>query len=136
MSARASTRSPRICSGATKPSVPTQPPGGAHERAQVAALDVAHRDVQGALVLARVVDRDDVRVVDRRRQARLADEALTESRVLGELRGDELEGDRTVEVELDGPVDDAHAAATGDAGDAVAGEDVACSEVAHDLLLY
>jgi hypothetical protein len=37
---------------------------GAHERAQVRALDVAHGDVQGAVVLARVVDRDDVGVVD------------------------------------------------------------------------
>src|SRR4029077_14074648 len=104
--------------------------------AQVAALDVAHRDVQGALLLARVVDRDDVRVVDRRREARLAHEALAERLILGELWRDELERDRAVEVELHGPIDHAHAAPPGDAGDAMTGEDVAWMQVWHGLLLY
>ena len=43
-------------------------PRARSERAQVGALDVAHRDVELALVLARVVDRDHVRVVDRGRE--------------------------------------------------------------------
>ncbi len=55
----------------------------------------------------------------------LADEAVAEDRVLGERRGDELERDRAVQVQLGGPVDDAHAAATGDCVDAMAGERLA-----------
>ena len=40
----------------------------AHQRAQVPALDVTHRDVRDPVLLARVVDGDDVRMVDRRRE--------------------------------------------------------------------
>src|SRR3712207_8358380 len=49
-----------------------------HDGAEVAALHVAHRDVQQAVVLARVVDGDDVRMVDRGGRARLAHEAIAE----------------------------------------------------------
>ena len=51
---------------------------------QVAALDVAHGDVQQLAALARLVDRDDVRMVDRGRQLRLAQEAVAEGHVLGQ----------------------------------------------------
>ncbi len=105
---------------------------GAHERAQVRALDVAHGDVQGPVVaLARVVDRDDVGVVDRGGGARLAYEALAEVGVLGQLRGDELQRDGAVEVELERPVDHAHAAAARDPQDAVAGELVSLVQGGH-----
>ena len=50
------------------------------------ALDVAHRQVQPAVGLAGVVDRDDVRVLERRCELGLAQEALAEALVQGELR--------------------------------------------------
>ena len=74
-------------------------------------------------------------MVDRRGQPRLAHEALAERRVLGELRRDQLERDRPVEVELHGAVDDAHAAAAGDPDDAMSGEDVALLQMRHDIPL-
>ena len=68
-------RSPRI-----------QRPAGAHERAQIRAVDVAHDDEQDALALPGVVDGDDVLVLDRGRRLRLGDEARAEVRALGERR--------------------------------------------------
>jgi hypothetical protein len=44
---------------------------------------------------------------------------------------DDLQRDRAVQVDLDRPIDDAHAAAAGHALDAVAGEDVAWIELGH-----
>ena len=76
---------------------------------QVGALDQLHREVEQAVVVAGVVDRDDVRVPQCGGRARFADEALAELVVLRELRGEHLEGGRTVqpwmivEVRTDGP---------------------------------
>ena len=83
------------------------------------------------VALARVVDRDDVGVVDRGRRPRLAHEAVAEVGVLGQLRRDQLQRDGAVEVELEGPVDDAHAAAAGDRQDPVAGELVSLVQGGH-----
>ena len=77
--------------------------------------------------------RHDVRVVDQRRQPRLALEALAEGRVGGAVGGDQLERDRAPEFELDGPVDDAHAAAPRDRFDAEITEDVTRSERCHAI---
>ena len=63
-------------------------------------------------------------------------EALAEADVLGEVRGDELERDGAIEIELDSAIDHAHAAAAGDADDAMTGEDVTLLQVGHDLSLY
>src|SRR5262249_24571815 len=77
---------------------------------QRAALDVLHREVGQAAVLAKVVDAHDVRVVEPGDRLGLAAEA-------GQLLGgrlpaapDRLEGNDAVETDLAGPVDDAHAA--------------------------
>ena len=78
---------------------------------QVAALDHAHRDVQLPVDLARVVDRDDVRMLERGRHPRLGEEALAERDVVGELRREQLQCDVTVEREVVSAVDDAHPAA-------------------------
>ena len=48
------------------------------ERPQARAVDVAHREVEDAFDLARVVDRDHVRVVERGGELRLAEEAGAE----------------------------------------------------------
>ena len=54
--------------------------------------DVAHRDVDEAVGVAGVVDRDDVRVVDRGDRLRLADEALTELVAADEVRAEGSSG--------------------------------------------
>ena len=103
----------------------------AHERVQVGPVDVAHDEVQPAVLLARAVDGHDVRVVDRGRHPHLADEALGVRAVGDALRRDDLQRDAAVERELRRPVDDAHAAATGDRLDAAAGEALTGAQVVH-----
>jgi hypothetical protein len=90
--------------------------------AQVAALDEAVREVELARRLARGVHGEDAGMVDRGGEPRLAQEALPERRVPGELRSDQLQRDRPVEGELGGAEHDAHPAPTEDAVDPVAGE--------------
>ena len=94
----------------------------ADQRLQIGPLDVSHRDVQQTVVLARVVDRDDVRVVDRGRQPRLSDEPLAEGVVLGEVGAQHLERHLVPEPHVVGPVDHAHAAPPEHALDPVGGE--------------
>ena len=72
------------------------------------ALDQAHRDVEPAALLAGVVDRDHVRVLDRRGEARLAPEALAEPRVRRERRRDHLQRALGGRARCAGAVDDAH----------------------------
>ncbi len=80
----------------------------ADERAEVGPLDVAHGDEQLAVGLAGLVDGDDVRVFERCRGLRLADEPLTEAGILGELGGQDLEGDPPFQPVVQGQIDDAH----------------------------
>ena len=54
---------------------------------QVDSGDVAHRDVQETVGFARVVYGNDARMLDQRREARLAQEALAEALVPGKLGG-------------------------------------------------
>ena len=89
---------------------------------ELGAVDEAHRDVQLAGDLAGVVDGDDVRVVDRGGQPRLAQEALAEALVLGELGGEDLQRHRPLECEVVGAVDDAHPAAADQRFQPVAGK--------------
>ncbi len=83
----------------------------ADQPAQIRILDLTHGDEQEAVGLACVVDRDDVGVVDARRDPRLAQEALAEAVVLAELDGEDLQRHRPVEADVLGEVDDRHAAA-------------------------
>ncbi len=57
----------------------------AQDRGQVRAGDVLHRDVEQAVDLAGVVDRDDVRMRERRGDPGLAQEALAEVGVVGQI---------------------------------------------------
>ena len=86
------------------------------------ALDVAHGDVEDAVLVARVVDRDDVRVVERRGGPRLAHEPLAEALVVCELLGQELQRDLVPEAGVLGAIDDAHPAAAEQRLDPVPGE--------------
>ncbi len=92
------------------------------ERSEIGAVDEAGREVDLAVDLAGGVDGDDARVVDRGREPRLAQEALPERRVAGELRRNQLQCDGPVESELGRSVHHAHPAAAEHALDPVAGE--------------
>ncbi len=61
-------------------------------------------------MLADVVDRADVRMIQRRGRARLALEALDGDRVCQQPRREELDGDLPAEPRVFGAVDDTHAA--------------------------
>src|SRR5207248_9049873 len=88
----------------------------------VGALYQAHGDVELPGDLARVVDRDDRRVVERRREPRLAQEPLAEANILRELWREELQRHVAVEGEVAGAIDDAHPAAAEQRLDPIAGE--------------
>jgi hypothetical protein len=81
-----------------------------------------HRDVQDALGLVRVVDRNDVRMVDRRRELRFAEEPIVAPLALGEVGREDLERHLASQPDVFGQVDDAHAASADHALDSVAGE--------------
>jgi len=68
-----------------------------------------HEEVDTALV-ADVVERADVRVIERRDRARLAVEALAQLRICGEGLGQHLDGDRPIEPRIARPIDLAHPA--------------------------
>jgi len=68
------------------------------QRLQVAPVHEAHGEIELTLELARIVDGDHVRVVERRRESRLAQKARPELLVLGELARDQLERHRAVEA--------------------------------------
>ncbi len=90
--------------------------------AEIGAVHEAVRDVQLSFRLARRVDGQDPPMVDRRREPRLAEKALSEGRVAGQLGSYQLQGDRPVERELRRSIDDSHAASSDDLFDPVAGE--------------
>ena len=81
-------------------------------RAQVRAIDVTHREVQACIRLARVVDRDDVGMIEARSEPRLAEKALAKLGVVDVTRREDLEGDVPVEASVVRPVHLAHAAAS------------------------
>jgi hypothetical protein len=91
--------------------------------------DVAHDDVEATLVLVGGVDRDDMRLVERCRDARLGLEACSESRVGGYLRAEDLERDMSAEPLVARQVHDAHAAAADDRLDRVALEAIADAQI-------
>ncbi len=97
----------------------------AQDRGEVRPGDVLHGDVEQAVDLARVVDRDDVGMRERGGDARLAQEALAEVRVVGQIGRDDLQRGAAAQGLVLGQVDDAHAAPTDAVLDPVPGHDVA-----------
>ena len=91
-------------------------------RPQVVPLDEPHCQVQLSVVLSRLVNRHDVRMVERGRKSRLLEEARAKPVVLRLLRGNQLERYRPLQRYVPGPVDHAHAAAAEQRLDAVPGE--------------
>ena len=99
-----------------------QPSPDVQQPREVGALDEAHRHVEQPVLLAGVVDRHDVRVLDRRRGAELALEAAAELLVLGELGRDHLQRHLAIERDVARAIDDSHPAAARDVLDHVVGE--------------
>ncbi len=97
-------------------------PTALEDRRQVLTVDEAHREVERAALLTRLVDRDDVGVVQRSREPGLTPEARAEVQVLGERRRDHLERDGTLQAVLNRSVHHAHPAAADDTLDLVAAE--------------
>ena len=109
--------------------VRAQAPVGAQDRGQVLALDELHREVEHPVDLAGVVDGDDVRVLERGGDPRLAREALAEALGLGEVGRDDLDGGAALEVQVLRAVDHAHAAAADPLLDPVSRDDRAEARV-------
>ena len=101
------------------------------QRVQVGPRDVAQDEVERAVVVARRVHRDDVRVVDGGGHLPLALEARAELRIGRPVGGQELQRDRPPEAELGGPVDHAHAAAADHALDAASRELGSLGQLRH-----
>ena len=89
---------------------------------QVRPADQPHGDEDALVAVARLVDGDDVRVVDVRLELALAPEPLAEQDVVAQVRREDLERHRPVERDLLGLVDDAHPALAEDPGDPVSAE--------------
>ena len=92
------------------------------QRLEIAALDVTHGEVEEPLCLPGFVDRDHLGLLERGREPRLTQEALTEALVFGELGRDELERHTPLEPGILGKVDDAHAASPEPGLEPVAGK--------------
>ena len=87
--------------------------------AQVGAGDVIHHEEQHPLVLAGVVDPDDVRVVQRRGDPHLALEPLAELLVLGQRGGEDLQRIDPVQRDIGDAVDQSHPATADEVVDPV-----------------
>jgi hypothetical protein len=74
--------------------------------------DVLHRDEVHALVLADVVDRDDVRMIQARRGSRFLDEALAAFGVEGGFAAQDLDRHGPAQSCIDGAVHGPHPAFT------------------------
>jgi hypothetical protein len=103
----------------------------AHEHTGVVAADEPHRQVRHARLLTGVIDRDDVRMLDRRRQLGLLEEPLARPVLAQQLGSDELERHRAVEAELRRAVHDTHPAPAHHRVDSMAGEYRPCRQLAH-----
>ena len=102
-----------------------QPAVAAKHRAEIAALDEPHRDVDVPVRLAGGVDRDHVRMVDARGQLRFAQDAVARGLVVHEPRREHLQCDGSCQMAVDGAEDLAHATAPDQALERVPGDLVA-----------
>lgn len=79
------------------------------ERLERLPLEQFHGEEALSFVLAEIVDRADVWMVQRRGSARLPFEPLDRARIVGQLRGQELQRDVPAQSQILGAIDDAHA---------------------------
>src|SRR5581483_4112121 len=97
-------------------------------RLEVTAVHVAHCDVQDTVFLVGVVDGNNVRMVERSGEPRLAHEPRPEVLVICDLGNQHLQRGLAVQALMCGEVDRAHTASTEDPLDPVAGKVVAYLE--------
>ena len=93
------------------------------ELAKVVALDIPHRQIEQPAFSPGGVDRDDVRVVEARRELRLDEKPLAEALVLRELGREDLDGDLAPEVHVLAQIDSPHRTPPHQALDPEAGKD-------------
>ena len=79
---------------------------------QCLAFQALHHQERPTIVLANVVNRADVGMIERRGSARLAAETFQKLMILGKLLRQELERHTSAELRVLGLVDHAHAART------------------------
>ena len=89
---------------------------------QIRAVDVAHGKEERTVLFSSVEDRDDVRVVERGGNARLAQEAFAETAVIGKVGRDHLERHLAPEALLLSAVHRAHSSSADEPFDQVARE--------------
>ena len=99
-------------------------------RLQVRALDVAHRDVEAAVGIAGLVDRNHIRVIERGGELGLGQEPLAEALVLGQGGREQLQGDVALQAQVLGQVDDAHSSAPEDGFDPIVDDQGAARKLA------
>ena len=104
---------------------------GLEDRLKIASLDVTHGDVQGAGFLAGVVDRNDIRVVERRGGATFDEEARAKARVDGQLWMEHLERDRATKPLVGREPHDTHPPAAEQPLDPIGTDAVTLSWLAH-----
>ena len=95
----------------------------AEQLAQIRTLDVVHREVEVTLVLARSERLHGVRMVERRRQLGLAQEAPAKTLVAGEFAREELQRDAAPGARLLREVDRSHRPLSEERLHAKAGDD-------------
>src|SRR4029078_4657645 len=111
-------------------------PVALEDSTKVCASDVPHREVELAVCLARCVDRDNAGVLEMRGQTGFTEEARAEALIAGELRRQQLECHRAVEVLVNGKVNRTGATLTEHALDSVAGHSRAGCHLARHAHLY
>jgi hypothetical protein len=78
------------------------------KRLQGLAVHEFHGDKLPPILLANIVDRADVRMIERRGGLGFAPKTFKGLLVLGQLFGEEFEGDGPMQSRVLGPVDDTH----------------------------
>ena len=92
------------------------------QSAELGAIHPLRDDVDGSFLLARLIQRDDVGVVERGHRSGLAAQTLPNHGVARHLGLDQLECDGPVEPQLAGAVEDPDPAGTDDALELVPGK--------------
>src|SRR5438132_9646457 len=77
---------------------------------EVGAFDELHRDEQVAVDFTEIVNRDDVRMLERSRCLGFTEKSLAESRILRDPFAHHLDGHGTIEHRVHRAIDDAHGA--------------------------
>lgn len=80
------------------------------EGAERPAFDAFHGDEIDARIVADLVDRDDIGVVERARRLRFADQASAPGCTIKSVGRENLEGDGAIEARIESLIDRAHAA--------------------------